>query len=51
MVKINNYELPEDLYYTKDFEWLKIEGEKVRQKPVAGGLIELIDDFLGSVFV
>lgn len=30
MVKVNEYEVPEGLYYTKEFEWLKIEGDKVR---------------------
>lgn len=30
MVKVDGYEVPEGLYYTKDFEWIKIEGEKVR---------------------
>lgn len=30
MVKVDGYEVPEGLYYTKDFEWLKIEGDKVR---------------------
>jgi len=30
MVKVDNYEVPEDLYYSKDFEWVKIEGDKVR---------------------
>ncbi|MCD6446020.1 glycine cleavage system protein GcvH [Candidatus Bathyarchaeota archaeon] len=30
MVKVDSYEVPEGLYYTKDFEWLKIEGDKVR---------------------
>lgn len=30
MVKVEAYEVPEGLYYTKEFEWLKIEGEKVR---------------------
>jgi glycine cleavage system H protein len=30
MVKIEGYEVPEGLYYTKEFEWLKIEGDKVR---------------------
>jgi glycine cleavage system H protein len=30
MVKVDNYEVPEGLYYSKDFEWIKIEGEKVR---------------------
>jgi len=30
MTKVNGYEVPEGLYYTKDFEWVKIEGEKVR---------------------
>ena len=30
MVKVDGYEVPEDLYYTKDFEWVKTEGDKVR---------------------
>jgi len=30
MTKVNGYEVPEGLYYTKDFAWIKIEGEKVR---------------------
>jgi glycine cleavage system H protein len=30
MVKVDNYEVPEGLYYSKDFEWIKIEGAKVR---------------------
>jgi len=30
MVKIEGYEVPEGLYYTKEFEWLKVEGDKVR---------------------
>jgi len=30
MVKVDNYEEPEGLYYSNDFEWIKIEGDKVR---------------------
>jgi glycine cleavage system H protein len=30
MVKVDNYEVPEGLYYSNDFAWIKIEGEKVR---------------------
>jgi glycine cleavage system H protein len=30
MVKGDGYEVPEGLYYSKDFEWIKIEGDKVR---------------------
>jgi len=30
MVKADGHEVPEGLYYTKDFEWLKIEGDKAR---------------------
>jgi glycine cleavage system H protein len=30
MVKVENYEVPEGLYYSKDFAWIKIEGDKVR---------------------
>ena len=30
MVKVGAYEVPEGLYYSKDFEWVKIEGGKVR---------------------
>jgi glycine cleavage system H protein len=29
-VKVDNYEVPEGLYYSNDFEWIKIEGAKVR---------------------
>jgi glycine cleavage system H protein len=30
MVKVENYEVPECLYFSKDFEWIKIEGDMVR---------------------
>ncbi|NWG11014.1 glycine cleavage system protein GcvH [Candidatus Bathyarchaeota archaeon] len=30
MVKVDGYEVPEGLYYTKEFEWVKIEADKVR---------------------
>lgn len=30
MVKVNDVEVPEGLHYTKDYEWVKIEGDKVR---------------------
>ena len=30
MVKVENYEVPENLYYSNDFAWIKVEGEKVR---------------------
>src|SRR5450759_4005894 len=30
MVKVESYEVPEGLYFSKDFEWVKIEGDKVR---------------------
>jgi glycine cleavage system H protein len=30
MVKVEGYEMPEGLYYSKDFAWIKIEGDKVR---------------------
>lgn len=30
MVKIEGNEVPDGLYYSKDFAWIKIEGEKVR---------------------
>jgi glycine cleavage system H protein len=30
MVKIEGNEVPEGLYYTKEFEWIKIEGDKAR---------------------
>jgi len=30
MVKVGAYEVPEGLCYSKDFEWIKIEGDKVR---------------------
>ena len=30
MVKVGEYEVPEGLFYSNDFTWIKIEGEKVR---------------------
>jgi glycine cleavage system H protein len=30
MVKVDGYEVSEGLYYSNDFEWIKIEGDKVR---------------------
>jgi glycine cleavage system H protein len=30
MVKVEGYEVPEGLYYSKDFAWIKIESDKVR---------------------
>lgn len=30
MVKVENYEVPEGLYYSNDFAWIKIEDGKVR---------------------
>jgi len=30
LVKVDGYDVPEGLYYTKDFEWLKTEGDRVR---------------------
>ena len=30
MVKVNDVEVPEGLYYSKEYEWVKIEGDKAR---------------------
>jgi len=30
MVKVDGYEVPEGFFYSKDFAWIKIEGDKVR---------------------
>lgn len=30
MVKVNDVEVPEGLYYTKEYAWVKIEGDKAR---------------------
>ena len=30
MVKVDGYEVPEGLYFSKDFAWIKIEGDHVR---------------------
>jgi glycine cleavage system H protein len=30
MVKVENFEVPEGLYYSNDFAWIKIEGDRVR---------------------
>ena len=27
MVKVEGYEVPEGLYYSKDFAWIKVEGD------------------------
>jgi glycine cleavage system H protein len=30
MVKVGSYEVPEGLHYSKDWAWIKVEGNKVR---------------------
>ena len=30
MVKVDGYEVPEGLYFSKEFSWIKIEGDRVR---------------------
>ena len=30
MVKVGEYDVPEGLYYSVDYAWIKVEGEKVR---------------------
>jgi glycine cleavage system H protein len=30
MVKVKDVEVPEGLYYTEDYEWVKVEGDKAR---------------------
>jgi len=30
MVKVDSYEVPEGLYYSKEWFWVKLEGDKVR---------------------
>lgn len=30
MVKVGEYEVPDGLYYSVDFKWIKVEGSKVR---------------------
>jgi glycine cleavage system H protein len=30
MVKVESYEVPEGLYFSKDFAWVKVEGDKAR---------------------
>ena len=30
MVKVNGYDVPEGLYYSKEYEWAKVEGDRVR---------------------
>ena len=29
-MKVENFEVPEGLYYSSDFSWIKVEGDKVR---------------------
>ena len=44
MVKVEAYEVPEGLYYSKDFEWIKIEGDKVRM-----GITDYAQKFLREI--
>ncbi|MBC7343231.1 MAG: glycine cleavage system protein H [Clostridia bacterium] len=30
MAKIDKYEMPDDLYYTRDHAWVKVEGNRIR---------------------
>ena len=30
MAKVDKYEMPDDLYYTEDHAWVKIEGQQIR---------------------
>ena len=30
LVRVNGYNVPEGLYYSKEYEWAKLEGDKVR---------------------
>lgn len=30
MAKIDKYDVPDDLYYTKDHAWIKVEGNRIR---------------------
>jgi glycine cleavage system H protein len=30
MVKVDGYNIPEGIYYSKEYEWAKVEGDKVR---------------------
>jgi len=30
MVKVDGYEVPEGLYFSKEFSWIKVEGDRVR---------------------
>ncbi len=30
VVKVDGYEVPEGLYYSKDYGWVKVEGDRVR---------------------
>jgi glycine cleavage system H protein len=30
MVKVDGYDVPEGLYYSKEYEWAKVEGDKIR---------------------
>ena len=30
MAKVDKYEMPDDLYYSKDHAWIKVEGQRIR---------------------
>ncbi len=54
MVKVGEYEFPEELYYHKDHCWVKVEGDKVRigyndfGAKAAGNLVYIDTPFEGD---
>ncbi len=44
MVRAGNYEIPEDLYYSRDHEWVKLEGKLARV-----GITDYAQNKLGDV--
>lgn len=44
MAKVDKYEMPEDLYYTKDHAWVKVEGNQIRV-----GITDFMQQLAGEI--
>ncbi|WP_088227505.1 glycine cleavage system protein H [Desulfosporosinus sp. FKB] len=44
MAKVANYDMPDDLYYTTDHAWVKIEGQQIRV-----GVTDFMQQLAGNI--
>lgn len=44
MAKVDKYDMPDDLYYTTDHAWVKIEGQQVRV-----GVTDFMQQLAGNI--